>query len=49
VFKTIFSMPNSIRGLYGLTDTRNACHGSDSPQSVADEIRKIFPDYKFDE
>lgn len=28
VFKTIYSHPNSIRGRFGLTDTRNATHGS---------------------
>ncbi|KAG5684680.1 hypothetical protein PVAND_013897 [Polypedilum vanderplanki] len=48
VFKTIYSHPESIRGLYGITDTRNACHGSDSEQSVIEEIRKIFPDFEFD-
>jgi nucleoside-diphosphate kinase len=46
VFKTIHSHPNSIRGLYGLTDTRNACHGSDSEESALSEILKIFPDFK---
>lgn len=28
VFKTIFTHPESIRGVHGLTDTRNATHGS---------------------
>lgn len=46
IFKTIYSHPDSIRGLYGLTDTRNACHGSDSPDSAMDEILKVFPDFK---
>jgi nucleoside-diphosphate kinase len=49
VFKSIYSHPESIRGLFGLTDTRNACHGSDSPESVAEEIKKVFPDFKLDE
>lgn len=48
VFKTIYSHPESIRGLFGLTDTRNACHGSDSPESAVHEIRKIFPDFKLE-
>lgn len=48
VFKAIHSHPDSIRGLFGLTDTRNACHGSDSPESVAQEIQKIFPNFKLD-
>lgn len=47
VFKAIYSHPESIRSLFGLTDTRNACHGSDSPESVAQEILKVFPDFKF--
>lgn len=47
VFKAIYSHPESIRGLFGLTDTRNACHGSDSPDSVTQEILKIFPDFDF--
>lgn len=45
VLKAIYSHPDSIRGLFGLTDTRNACHGSDSPESVAQEIQKVFPDF----
>lgn len=34
--------------MFGLTDTRNACHGSDSLESVANEILKVFPDYDAD-
>lgn len=49
VFKAIYSHPNSLRGLFGLTDTRNACHGSDSPESVRREIGIIFPDFRVDE
>lgn len=45
IFKCIYSHPSSIRGLYGLTDTRNACHGSDSPESVSKEIEKVFPGF----
>lgn len=45
VYKTIFSHPNSIRGLFGLSDTRNACHGSDSPESVQNEIKIFFPEF----
>jgi nucleoside-diphosphate kinase len=48
VLKTIYSEPNSIRGLYGLTDTRNACHGSDSEESVKNEIKKVVPDFDVD-
>ncbi|KAK0064917.1 nucleoside diphosphate kinase 6-like isoform X2, partial [Biomphalaria pfeifferi] len=28
VLKTVYDEPLSIRGLYGLTDTRNCTHGS---------------------
>lgn len=48
VFKTIYSEPNSIRGLYGLTDTRNACHGSDSEESVKKEIDIVLKDFQVD-
>lgn len=34
--------PNSIRALYGTDGTKNACHGSDSPQSVERELGIIF-------
>lgn len=45
VFKTIYSHPDSIRGQFGLSDTRNACHGSDTPESVEREINIIFPEF----
>lgn len=48
VFKAIYLQPDSLRGLFGLTDTRNACHGSDSPHSVSIEIKKVFPDFVLD-
>lgn len=28
VYKTKYEAPNTIRGLYGLSDTRNSTHGS---------------------
>ncbi|KAJ1510950.1 hypothetical protein HMI55_006782 [Coelomomyces lativittatus] len=37
------SHPNSLRGLFALTDVRNALHGSDSPESVYREAQIIFP------
>ena len=46
VFKTIYSAPNSVRGRYGLTDTRNAAHGSDSEASARKEIQFFFPDFE---
>uniref|UniRef100_A0A1B6MTL0 Nucleoside diphosphate kinase n=1 Tax=Graphocephala atropunctata TaxID=36148 RepID=A0A1B6MTL0_9HEMI len=45
VFQAIFSHPDSLRGMYGLTDTRNATHGSDSKESAAREISIFFPDF----
>ncbi|KAL7750633.1 hypothetical protein RI367_003975 [Sorochytrium milnesiophthora] len=36
--------PQSLRALYGLTDTRNSFHGSDSPESATRELKFFFPD-----
>ncbi|XP_050329719.1 nucleoside diphosphate kinase 6 [Bactrocera neohumeralis] len=44
VFKAVYSHPDCIRGLYGLSDTRNACHGSDSEESATREISILFPE-----
>ncbi|XP_038673372.1 nucleoside diphosphate kinase 6 isoform X2 [Scyliorhinus canicula] len=46
VFRARYSAPESIRGNYGLTDTRNTTHGSDSPESAAKEIPFFFPEFK---
>ena len=45
VFKSIYSHPNSLRGMFGLTDTRNVCHGSDSEESVKREIEILCPEF----
>lgn len=45
VFKTVFEAPNSIRGRFGLTDTRNCTHGSDSDETAAREIYFYFPEF----
>ncbi|KAG5894613.1 hypothetical protein JTB14_026144 [Gonioctena quinquepunctata] len=45
VFKAQFEAPNSIRGQFGLSDTRNATHGSDSEESAKREIEIFFPDF----
>lgn len=34
--------PNSLRAIYGTDGRRNACHGSDSPQSAEREIALVF-------
>jgi nucleoside-diphosphate kinase len=36
--------PGSIRGDYGLDNTRNSVHASDSPASAQRELRFFFPD-----
>jgi nucleoside-diphosphate kinase len=48
VFKTIYEEPNSIRALYGITDTRNATHGSDSVENSKQEIKFFFPDFDYE-
>ncbi|KAL1433789.1 hypothetical protein MTO96_012318 [Rhipicephalus appendiculatus] len=40
--------PNSIRARFGLTDTRNAGHGSDSEESARREIGFFFPEFDQD-
>uniref|UniRef100_UPI00358DE7C5 nucleoside diphosphate kinase 6 isoform X2 n=1 Tax=Myxine glutinosa TaxID=7769 RepID=UPI00358DE7C5 len=37
--------PHTIRGRYGLTDTRNCTHGSDSEISACREIAFFFPEF----
>ncbi|XP_064605485.1 nucleoside diphosphate kinase 6-like [Liolophura sinensis] len=48
VLRTIHEDADSIRGMYGLTDTRNCTHGSDSPESAAKEIAFFFPEFSID-
>ncbi|NXX82658.1 NDK6 kinase, partial [Urocolius indicus] len=45
VFRARNSVPDSIRGAYGLTDTRNTTHGSDSAASASREIAFFFPEF----
>uniref|UniRef100_A0A023EHV5 Nucleoside diphosphate kinase n=1 Tax=Aedes albopictus TaxID=7160 RepID=A0A023EHV5_AEDAL len=47
VFKAVYSNPECIRSLYGLTDTRNASHGSDSVASFLTEAALFFPNQEF--
>ncbi|XP_034479625.1 nucleoside diphosphate kinase 6 [Drosophila innubila] len=47
VFKAVYSQPDCIRALYGLSDTRNACHGSDSEVAALREISILFPEFPF--
>lgn len=49
VFRAHFTSPESLRGQYGLTDTRNTTHGSDSVESARREIAFFFPEFLADE
>ncbi|XP_077285070.1 nucleoside diphosphate kinase 6-like [Arctopsyche grandis] len=49
VYKAVYSHPNSIRGQFGLTDTRNAAHGSDSLETVSQEIPIFFPEFSVED
>ncbi|RKP10502.1 nucleoside diphosphate kinase [Thamnocephalis sphaerospora] len=40
--------PESLRSCYGLTDTRNSFHGSDSPDTARREIAFFFPELDVD-
>jgi len=44
-FRSQYEAPTSIRGSFGLTDTRNSTHGSDSPISASREIKFFFPEF----
>ncbi|GFG35031.1 hypothetical protein Cfor_04392, partial [Coptotermes formosanus] len=45
VYHAQFTAPYSIRGRFGLSDTRNAVHGSDSSESAVREIGIFFPGF----
>uniref|UniRef100_A0A8C8SGW6 NME/NM23 nucleoside diphosphate kinase 6 n=1 Tax=Pelusios castaneus TaxID=367368 RepID=A0A8C8SGW6_9SAUR len=45
VYQARNTSPDSIRGAYGLTDTRNTTHGSDSAASASREIAFFFPEF----
>ncbi|XP_028652788.2 nucleoside diphosphate kinase 6 [Erpetoichthys calabaricus] len=44
-YRARYLSPESIRGKYGLTDTRNTTHGSDSLDSAEREIAFFFPEF----
>lgn len=46
VYITQHSHPQSVRGMHGLTDTRNVAHGSDSVNNADIEINYFFPDFR---
>lgn len=43
VYKQIYTNPDCIRSRFGLSDTRNAVHGSDSQDSFYREASFFFP------
>nr|CAD21552.1 putative nucleoside triphosphate kinase [Taenia solium] len=45
--RTVIFQPASLRGCFGLTDTRNGFHGSDGDESAKEEIKFFFPDFDF--
>lgn len=45
VYRTIYSDPECLRSKFGLTDTRNAVHGSDSEMTARREVAYFFPDF----
>ncbi|KAK2167498.1 hypothetical protein LSH36_27g09084 [Paralvinella palmiformis] len=45
VYRTVYENPASIRGMFGLTDTRNCTHGSDSEETAKREIGFFFPEF----
>ncbi|XP_055337293.1 nucleoside diphosphate kinase 6-like isoform X2 [Paramacrobiotus metropolitanus] len=49
VSRTKLTHPDSLRGRFGLTDTRNAVHGSDSDTSTARECNFFLPEFNVKE
>ncbi|XP_043275791.1 nucleoside diphosphate kinase 6 [Venturia canescens] len=45
VYQAQYTAPNTIRAIYGLSDTRNATHGSDSLESADREIKIFFREF----
>ncbi|XP_037607611.1 nucleoside diphosphate kinase 6 [Sebastes umbrosus] len=49
VFRARYTSPATIRAQFGLTDTRNTTHGSDSVESAQREISFFYPDFCVEE
>ncbi|KAJ8712031.1 hypothetical protein PYW07_004873 [Mythimna separata] len=47
VYKGQFQDPYCLRGMFGISDTRNVAHGSDSQDSAEREIKFFFPEFSF--
>ncbi|KAG0100415.1 Nucleoside diphosphate kinase 6 [Podila epicladia] len=41
--------PDTLRSLYGMTDTRNSFHGSDADETAKNEIRFFFPEFDIEQ
>lgn len=48
VYRNIYDHPSCLRARFGLTDTRNALHGSSSCEDVTREVEFFFPRFKLD-
>ena len=48
VYKTHIHGQETIRGLFGVSDTRNAAHGADSEESARRELQIFFPQESYD-
>ncbi|EZA48145.1 hypothetical protein DMN91_005530 [Ooceraea biroi] len=44
-YQAQYNAPHTIRGTFGLSDTRNATHGSDSTESAEREIAIFFKEF----
>lgn len=47
VFRAQYAAPDSLRAAFGLSDTRNVAHGSDSDSAAAREILHFFPEFSW--
>jgi len=49
VHRTRVEAPGTLRGLFGISDTRNVGHGSDSLASAQRELGIFFPDTTYND
>ncbi|ORX96823.1 nucleoside diphosphate kinase [Basidiobolus meristosporus CBS 931.73] len=47
--RAAINAPDTLRSIYGLTDTRNSFHGSDSDETAKREIEIFFPEFDVDQ
>lgn len=47
VHQTRIDSPGTLRGLFGISDTRNIGHGSDAVESAQRELQLFFPDEQY--